>query len=209
MNGVRIIFVVSLILYLLTTGIIYLFEDKWTEVDNRSEIDIDPIVYISEEVTTATTEEIKENDPVQGPVPLYPVVYDLDTSEYIVIEPETELTIDEMELIALITMAEAEGECELGKRLVIDTILNRRDSLYFPDTIEGVIYQENAFECLYNGRVDRCYVMGDIVQLVREEAIHRKNYDVLFFCAGDYSIYGTPLFKVDHHYFSTYEEGSE
>ena len=35
---------------------------------------------------------------------------------------------EDVELIALVTMAEAEGECEEGKRLVIDTILNRVDS---------------------------------------------------------------------------------
>ena len=35
------------------------------------------------------------------------------------------LTQEEIELIALVTMAEAEGECEYGQRLVIDTILNR------------------------------------------------------------------------------------
>ena len=206
MKGIRIIFVASIVAYLLTLGAIELFGDGWTEANARV-TGVEPIVYISEEVTTE--EVIEENDPVLGPVPLYPSVYDVETHERFTPEPETELTIDEMELIALITMAEAEGECELGKRLVIDTILNRRDSVYFPDTIEGVIYQQNAFECLYNGRVDRCYVMGDIVQLVREEALKRKNYRVLFFCAGDYSIYGTPLFKVDHHYFSTYEEGSE
>ena len=35
-----------------------------------------------------------------------------------------ELPREDVELIALVTMAEAEGECEEGKRLVIDTVLN-------------------------------------------------------------------------------------
>ena len=34
---------------------------------------------------------------------------------------------EELELLALVTMAEAEDESELGKRLVIDTVLNRVD----------------------------------------------------------------------------------
>ena len=32
-----------------------------------------------------------------------------------------------------------------GKRLVIDTVLNRVDSKYFPDTIHDVIYQKGHF----------------------------------------------------------------
>ena len=76
---------------------------------------------------------------------------------------------EEIELIALVTMAEAEGECEEGKRLVIDTILNRVDSEHFPNTISEVIYQPHQFSSMWNGRVDRCYVNEDICQLVKEE----------------------------------------
>lgn len=118
-------------------------------------------------------------------------------------EPEYPITIEEMELIALVTMAEAEGECEEGKRLVIDTILNRMDSDKWPDTAEGVIYQKSQFTSMWNGRVDRCYVMDDILQLVKEELVSRTNYDVVFFRTGHYSKYGTPAFKVGNHYFSS------
>ena len=57
------------------------------------------------------------------------------------------LSDEDIALIALVTMAEAEGECEQGKRLVIDTILNRMDSEYFPDNIHDVIYQ--PYQCYY------------------------------------------------------------
>ncbi len=120
------------------------------------------------------------------------------------IEESCGVTQEEIELIALVTMAEAEGECEEGKRLVIDTILNRVDSEYFPDSIHDVVYQPNQFEAMWNGRVDRCEVRDDICQLVREELASRTNSDVLFFMAGQYSAYGEPLFQVDNHYFSTY-----
>lgn len=102
-------------------------------------------------------------------------------------------------------MAEAEGECEEGKRLVIDTILNRVDHERFPDTVAEVIYQKNQFSSMWNGRVDRCYVMDNIVQLVKEELLNRTNYEVMFFTAGQYSNYGTPMFQVEHHYFSSYD----
>lgn len=111
---------------------------------------------------------------------------------------------EEIDLIALVTMAEAEGECEEGKRLVIDTILNRVDHDRFPDTVHGVIYQKNQFEAMWNGRVNRCYVREDIRQLVEEELRQRTNHEVMFFTAGRYSRYGEPMFKVENHYFSRY-----
>lgn len=112
---------------------------------------------------------------------------------------------EDVELIALVTMAEAEGECEEGKRLVIDTILNRVDSVYFPDTVYEVIYQPHQFSSMWNGRVDRCEVRDDICELVYEELESRTNYDVIFFTAGNYSDYGIPMFQVGNHYFSKYE----
>lgn len=107
-------------------------------------------------------------------------------------------------LIAVITMAEAEGESEEGKRLVIDTILNRMLDPHFPDTVYEVIYQKNQFASVWNGRADRCYVKEDILQLVWEETEERYNNDVVFFRTSHYSKYGRPLFKVGHHYFSAY-----
>lgn len=114
------------------------------------------------------------------------------------------ITEEEIELIALVTMAEAEGESELGKRLVIDTILNRVDSElgYMPDTVTEVIYQPDQFSSMWNGRVDKCHVLEDIVQLVREEIKSRTNYDVLYFHAKKYGKFGTPMFSEGNHYFS-------
>lgn len=120
-------------------------------------------------------------------------------------EAEVALSDEDIALIALVTMAEAEGESEEGKRLVIDTILNRMDSEYFPDTAYDVIYQKSQFSSMWNGRVERCEVRDDICQLVREELKSRTNYDVMFFTAGDYGKYGVPMFQVGNHYFSSYE----
>lgn len=111
----------------------------------------------------------------------------------------------DIELIALLTMAEAEGECEEGKRLVIDTILNRVDSGYWPDTVNGVVYQANQFSPVWNGRIKRCYVSEEYCQLVKEELNNRTNSEVVFFRTGHYSEYGQPLFQVGNHYFSSYD----
>ena len=144
---------------------------------------IDPIVIISEQ-------------------PLEETVSAVEIEEYV---EDTLLPQEDIELIALVTMAEAEGECEEGKRLVIDTILNRVDSVYFPDTVHGVIYQANQFSSMWNGRVDKCFADDDICQLVEEELQSRTNVDTIFFTAGGYGKYGTPMFQVGNHYFSSYE----
>lgn len=141
-------------------------------------------------------------EPVKIPMvevsPIYRSVGDLKSTDDL-------LSDKDIALIALVTMAEAEGECEEGKRLVIDTILNRMDSEHFPDTPYDVIYQANQFSSMWNGRVERCGVREDICQLVREELESRLNYDVIFFNAGCYSAYGVPMFQVENHYFSSYE----
>lgn len=111
---------------------------------------------------------------------------------------------DELELLALVTMAEAEDESELGKRLVIDTVLNRVDSSHFPNTITDVIYQKHQFTSMWNGRYKKTYVDDYVRNLVLEELKDRTNSDVIFFRMGRYSDYGTPLFKEDGHYFSAY-----
>lgn len=128
-----------------------------------------------------------------------------ETIEEPIEEVEEELlSQEEIELIALVTMAEAEGESEYGKRLVIDTILNRVDHDRFPDSVHDVIYQPHQFTSMTNGRVDRCYIREDICQLVREELKSRTNHEVMFFTAGNYGRYGTPMFQEGNHYFASY-----
>lgn len=115
----------------------------------------------------------------------------------------SELT--DVELIALITMAEAESECNFGKRLVIDTVLNRVDSEHFPDSVHDVIYQPNQFASVWNGRIHKCLVLKNICEMVEEEMQNRSNYDCVFFNPGGFSNYGSPMFQVDNLYFSSYD----
>lgn len=129
--------------------------------------------------------------------------------EYIEVVPDytsddISVTDEDVELLALVTLAEAENQTELGQRLVVSTILNRVDHDRFPDTIHGVVYQKNAFEAMHNGRVNRVKVTDKMRQLVREEVKSRTDHDVIFFRTGHYSVYGTPMFKEDDHYFSSY-----
>ena len=116
---------------------------------------------------------------------------------------EPRLSKADLELMALVVTAEAEGESELGKRLVCDVILNRVDSPQFPDTIGNVIFQKYAFESIWNGRAERCVVTDETRALVRQEFNGRRNYEVIFFRTKYYCSYGSPLFREGNHYFSS------
>ena len=122
-----------------------------------------------------------------------------------IVKSTYDFTEEEITLIAKLTIAEAGNQSDYGKRLVIDTVLNRMDSPYFPDTVEGVIFQKYQFSPVWNGGIDK-YVPDDhIIDLVKEEIKDRTNSEVIFFTAGKYGQYGVPLFQVEDHYFSKYE----
>lgn len=110
---------------------------------------------------------------------------------------------EEIDLIAICTMAEAEGEPELGQRLVIDTILNRVEHEDFPNTVKEVIYAPNQFSSMTNGRAERCYVKESIRNLVIHEITDRTDQTVLYFRAGRFHDFGIELYKIGNHYFST------
>ena len=78
------------------------------------------------------------------------IVEPIIEAEETVDEPIISVSNDDIELLALVTMAEAEGESEEGKRMVIDTILNRVDSERFDNTISEVIYAPNQFTSIWN-----------------------------------------------------------
>lgn len=118
-------------------------------------------------------------------------------------------TNGDVKLIAMLTMAEAEDECELGKRLVIDTVLNRVDSENFPGTIDDVIFEPGQFPPMANGRAEMCYADEDICILVREEIENRTNSECVYFQTDCYPSWGKPLFVVQNHYFSGEEDESE
>lgn len=77
---------------------------------------------------------------------------------------------DDDYMLLKIAMAEAEGEDTIGKALVIRTVLNRVQSDNFPDTIKDVIFQENQFTPIRNGRYDKvtpnddCYIALEMVE---------------------------------------------
>lgn len=170
-------------------------QEQETINEDKVYLSVEPVQQ--EEVTSVDTIDVSTQEEIVEEVDME----EIEIVEEPIIEEPT-ISDWEIDLIALVTMAEAEDEPELGQRLVIDTILNRVDSERFPNSIYDVIYQPHQFSSMWNGRVDRCYVMDDIRQLVLEELQCRQNYECVFFTADDYGAYGEHMFPVGNHYFA-------
>lgn len=113
------------------------------------------------------------------------------------------ITMDDAVLIAKLVLAEAEGEPEMGKRLVIDTVLNRLDSSDFPNTVYDVVYQPYHYDPAWDGRIELFSELDDAFKLVVDEIHNRTNSEVLYFRTDKFHEFGTPMEQVGNHYFST------
>lgn len=126
----------------------------------------------------AVSEEVNESYKVKT---IKPHVSALITCEPDAQKEETEIEVDyypeftyskdwsveDSYLLAKIAMAEAEGCNTQTKTLIIMCVLNRVWSDEFPDTIKDVIFQENQFSPIDNGRWDRVEPNEDCYEAVR------------------------------------------
>jgi N-acetylmuramoyl-L-alanine amidase len=108
---------------------------------------------------------------------------------------------DQLELLALCVEAEAGNQDQMGKRLVVDVILNRVDSPEYPDDIRGVISDDGQFATYNNGMIDHVEPAESTFEAVTIELSSRTNTDVLFFTAGGYNSSCEPLFVYGDHFF--------
>ena len=110
-------------------------------------------------------------------------------------------------IFAGLLQAEAGNQDEYGKRLVVDTVLNRVNDPQFPDTILEVIYQPYQFSVVKNGQLQK-YIDGKLeipeenYRIIAEELFDQADYDVVFFQSGGWSSYGQPAYKYGDHYFN-------
>lgn len=73
----------------------------------------------------------------------------------------------EVQLLASIISAESRGEPYEGQVAVGAVIMNRIAHPSFPNTLSGVIYQDGAFSCLYDGGINAA-VADSAYQAARE-----------------------------------------
>ena len=103
---------------------------------------------------------------------------------------------EEMVMIGKVVQHEAGNQSELGKRLVIDTIMNRVESDKFPNTVKEVIGQKGQYCNPKN------YPPRDIYKLIAQEIYNRTNPQVLWYKTKSYHKYGIPIIQEGDHYFS-------
>lgn len=84
-------------------------------------------------------------------------------------------SVEDSYLLAKIAMAEAESESIQGKTLVILVVLNRVRNADFPNTIQGVIFEENQFTPVINGRFDKVEPNADCWEAV--QVVMEAQYD--------------------------------
>lgn len=128
-----------------------------------------------------------------------PYVVSVNTVEAPLFYPYTE---EEVTMIAAIIQCEAGNQSDDGQRYVADSILNRVDSPWFPNTVLEVINQpgqystrKKAAKLAKNGNIQlRCY--GNAIY----ELTARSNREIIYFGRGYGS--GEPLFKEGDHCFS-------
>lgn len=89
------------------------------------------------------------------------------------ISTEKPVTGDDMvELLARLINGEARGEPYIGQVAVGAVILNRVKSPKFPNTIAGVIYQNNQFSSVKDGQFDVAIEEGSTVYKAAQEAMN-------------------------------------
>lgn len=85
-------------------------------------------------------------------------VNDIENTKQDVAQEETQavmrLSDEQLNLLSKLVAAEARGESYEGQVAVAAVVLNRVKDTRFPDSIEGVIYQKNAFSVVRDGYID-------------------------------------------------------
>lgn len=98
---------------------------------------------------------------------------------------KSEFSQEEIDMLARIARAEAEGETTIGKQAVAATVLNRVLSDRYPNSISSVIYQR------VNGRYQYSPVADGRIRLAPQKADYQAAYQAL---AGSDPSYGATGF---------------
>ena len=142
----------------------------------------------------------KASDPVVKEVH----VLHIPEEQVVVVEPDEELQeeeyFDSLDMLASCVMAEAGNQGLMGKRLVVDVILNRVDSDRFPNDIVSVITQTGQF-AVYPYAMTNIVPDDETFEAIRMELEKRTDTEILFFSAGKYNSCCTPAYKHGDHYF--------
>ena len=182
-----------------------------TQLNTVEQVNIEPklTVGVCAAMVDLSTMKVAENEviAVAEEAPICP----LETTElylsYKRMSYSDEDFYDDLELLAEITLAEAGNQSELGKRLVIDTVLNRIDSDMWRDdyTIRETVTHPGQYETYSNEAYTRVELNEDICRIVEEELLNRTNYDVIYFQTGGYFNNNNNIQEGAHYFCGNYD----
>ena len=157
----------------------------------------EPKMTVQEEIAQNTL-----NDKIKAlNEPIIKVEINPSITQTITEDVSLELEYDELEYMAACVEAEAGTEGLIGKRLVVDVILNRADDERFPNSITDVINQDGQFSVVSNGSINKVDISQETFEAIEMELKHRTDSEILYFRTGHYGD-GKACYKVNRHYFS-------
>lgn len=112
-----------------------------------------------------------------------------------------QLSQDAVEMLAKCVESEAGNQGLMGKRFVVDVILNRVDSQRFPNDVTSVISQKGQFSVYSSGKMSRTVPSEETYEAIKMETEHRTDKEILFFASGTYNKYCIPAYQHEDHYF--------
>lgn len=107
-----------------------------------------------------------------------------------------EATDSDLAMLAAIIQCEAGGESYEGKLAVGSVVMNRVASSYFPDSIAGVLYQQNQFSPVASGRFAQVLAQGadaECVQAAQDVLNGARTLNCLYFRRNNGLIEGTVI----------------
>lgn len=107
---------------------------------------------------------------------------------------------ESLEWIAKCVEAEAGNQDIVGKRLVVDVILNRVDSDLYPNDIKSVISQDGQFAVYKYGTMMKATPSEETCRAVEMELEHRIDTEIMYFASSGYI--SKPAYKHGGHYFA-------
>lgn len=122
-----------------------------------------------------------------------------ETPEELTVEPEPEnryaelhFSDEDVYILACLVYHEARGECFDGQVAVVEVVLNRMLSDYFPDTVEEVVFQRygdvwqfSPAPYLYSAEPDKEQYLA--VHTTIEEREHILSEDTVYFSTAPYN----------------------
>ena len=107
---------------------------------------------------------------------------------------------DSIDMLARCVEAEAGNQGLLGKRLVVDVILNRVDDPRFPNDVASVISAPGQF-AVYPYMMNRAAVTEETLEAITLELERRTDNRILYFNTRHFKKWYTAAYQCGDHYF--------